>query len=121
MHAPSPELNVNISVDYNPPPGFTPGPNEYRAASGPVIVTCTAIGPATGAVSYWWSSTCRDCPFQSSKRGSTLRVIRRGAVHSGDNGIHTCSASNDKSNGSASITFIVVGKFQQIDIPNLCL
>ena len=37
-------LAVEISVSYIPPPGFTPGPNEYRAASGPVVVTCTATG-----------------------------------------------------------------------------
>ena len=33
-------LTVNISVSYTPPPGFIPGDStEYKAASGPVIVT----------------------------------------------------------------------------------
>ena len=91
---------------YDPPDDFTPGPNEYRAASGPVIVTCTATGPGTGSVSYQWSSTCRDCPFQSSTSSS----ITQAAVHSGDNGTHTCVATRDDgSTARASIDFNVVG------------
>ena len=98
---------VSISVDYNPPTDFTPGPNEYRAASGPVTVACAATGPGTGTVSYQWSSTCRNCPFQSS----TLSSIRRAAVHSGDNGTHTCVATRgDGSTGTASIDFNIVGE-----------
>ena len=81
------------------------GPNEYRAASGPVIVTCTANG-GTGNVSYRWSSTCRSCPFKTA----TTRMIIRGAVHSGDNGTHTCMAATAEVEGSASITFVVKGK-----------
>ena len=39
------ELLVSISVDRTDPPGFTPGDStEYRAASGPQVVTCTATG-----------------------------------------------------------------------------
>ena len=97
---------VSISVVYNPPDDFTPGPNEYRAASGPVVVTCTATGPGTESVSYQWSSTCRNCPFQSS----TLSSITRAAVHSGDTGTHTCVATRDDgSTARASIDFNVVG------------
>ena len=98
-------LFVNISVSYTPPPGFIPGPNEYRAASGPVNVTCTAIG-GTRDVSYQWSSTCRNCPFKTE----TTRMVERAAVHSGDTGTHTCKAVKGDSEGSASITFIVKGK-----------
>ena len=97
---------VTISVDYTPPADFTGGPNEYKAASGPVTVTCTATGPGTGAVSYQWSSTCRDCPFQSATSSS----IRRPAVHSGDKGTHTCTATRGGCSASASIDFHVVGK-----------
>ena len=108
-------LTCNISVDYDPPDDFTPGPNEYRAASGPVTVTCTCTGPRTGSVSCQWSSTCRDCLFQSS----TSCSIKRAAVHSGDSGIHTCVATRDDGltgtasidfTGTVSIDFNVVGK-----------
>ena len=101
-----PTTTVNISVDYDSPPGFTPGLNEYRAASGPVTVTCTAIAPGTGAVSYQWSSTCRDCPFQSA----TTNLVELARVHSGDNGTHTCVATRDGNNATASIDFLIVGK-----------
>ena len=100
-------LTVSISVEYDPPTDFTPGPNEYRAASGPVTVTCTATGSGTGTVSYQWSSTCRDCPFQFATSGSIIRA----AVHSGDTGTHTCMATRgDGSTGTASIDFNVVGE-----------
>ena len=103
------ELSVNISVSYTPPPGFIPGPNEYRAASGPVTVTCTAIG-GTEDVSYQWSSNCTDCPFSTSKEGE----ITRRAVHSGDTGTHTCTATAAGMVESANIDFIVKGKHKQL-------
>ena len=99
------ELNVTISVSYNPPPGFTRVPNEYRAASGPVIVTCTANG-GTGSISYQWSSDCRNCDFQREMSS----MITRGAVHSGDTGTHTCTATTAKGVGNASINFTVKGE-----------
>ena len=97
---------MTISVDYTLPDGFTGGPTEYRAASGPVTVTCKATGQGTGAVSYQWSSTCRNCPFKSATSSS----IRRAAVHSGDTGTHTCVATRNGISASASIEFNVVGK-----------
>ena len=100
------DLTVSISVDYDPPADFTPGPNEYRAASGPVTVTCTATGTGTGSVTYQWSSTCRNCDFRSS----TSNSIFRAAVHSGDTGTHTCVATRGGSTASASIDFSVVGE-----------
>ena len=100
------ELFVDISVSYTPPPGFIPGPNEYRAASGPVTVTCTAVG-GTGPVSYQWTSNCRDCSFQTETSSS----VHRAAVHSGDTGIHTCTATTaSDTHGNRSISFNVVGK-----------
>ena len=94
-------------MDYTPPPRFYPGPNEYRAASGPVEVICRAMGGSgEGSVSYQWSSTCRACSF----RTDTRRVVYRAAVHSGDTGIHTCTARRGEEFGSASIEFNVVGK-----------
>ena len=99
-------LNISISVDYTPPGDFTPGPNEYRAASGPVTVTCTATGLGTELISYQWSSTCNSCPFQSA----TSNSIKRAAVHSGDNGTHVCVASRGTSTARASIDFHVVGE-----------
>ena len=107
------ELSVNISVFYTPPLGFIPGPNEYRAASGPVTVTCTAIGEAEEGVSYQWSSTCTNCVFNTKKTG----MIVRAAVHSGDNGTHTCKAMKGGMVGNASITFVVKGKHTKSSLP----
>ena len=100
------ELFVTISVSYNPPPGVVLGPNEYRAASGPVNVTCSVEG-ANGTVRYQWSSTCRNCVFKNLKSNSVFRA----AVHSGDTGSHTCRATDGRSiSGSDTINFHVVGK-----------
>ena len=99
-------LSVSIAVDYARPADFFPDYNEYRAGSGPVTVTCKATGPVTGTVSYQWSSTCRNCPFQTA----TSSLIRRAAVHSGDNGTHTCVATKDGNTATASIDFLIVGK-----------
>ena len=100
-------LTVSISINYDPPPDFTRTSNtEYRAATR-VEVTCTASGgPGSGAYTYQWSSTCRECPFQTS----TLNQMNRGAVHSGDTGNHTCDASRGGESASESIEFNVVGK-----------
>ena len=100
-----PELFVDVTVSYTPPPGFIPGSNEYRAASGRVTVTCAVVG-GTGPVSYQWSSTCRVCPFQSAR----VNLISRTAAHSGDTGTHTCTATSGSNIGSRSIIFKVVGK-----------
>ena len=89
-------------MSYEPPPDAELGPNQYRAASGPVTVTCMPAGP----VSYQWSSTCRNCPFQTANSGS----ITRAAVHSGDTGDHTCTATSGSISGSETISFNVVGK-----------
>ena len=108
------ELNVSITVSYTPPPGFIPGPNEYRAASGPVTVTCTAVG-GTDPVSYQWSSTCRSCPFKTGTVSSS-KCVTRAAVHSGDTGKHTCTATSGLISGSKTITFDVVGKQDAINV-----
>ena len=108
----SAELSVVISVSYTPPPGFFPGPNEYRAASGPVTVTCTAIGETEG-VTYQWTSNCINCPFKTK----TTKMVGRAAVHSGDNGTHTCKAVKSGMVGNASITFVVKGKHTKSSLP----
>ena len=81
------------------------GPNEYRAASGPVTVTCTVTG-GTGNISYNWSSTCRSCPFKRETSG----IIIRPAVHSDDTGTHTCTATVAENAGNVSIHFTVIGE-----------
>ena len=105
-------LDVEISVSYSPPPGFTPGPNEYRAASGPVVVTCTATGGSgSGDYEYVWTSTCSGrCDFMTTSTGVTS-VISRTAIHSGDVGTHTCTASRGGDSASDSIVFNVVGEW----------
>ncbi len=101
------ELLVSISVDRTDPPGFTPGDStEYRAASGPQVVTCTATG-GTGSITYQWLSTCNDCVFSSS----TDATICRAAVHSGDTDTHTCTATDTAGRtGSTSVVFTIVGE-----------
>ena len=102
-------LTVNITVSYLPPPGIALGPNEYWTASGPVDVTCIAVG-GSGAVRFQWSSTCRSCLFQPA----ASQTITRAAVHSGDTGIHTCTAVDGTGNsGNGSITFNIVGMLPQ--------
>ena len=104
-------LDVEISVSYTPPPGFTPGPNEYRAASGPVVVTCTATGGSgSGDYEYVWTSTCSGCVFKRKSTG-VASVISRTAIHSGDIGTHTCTASRGGDSASDSIVFNVVGEW----------
>ena len=105
-------LTVDITVDYTPPPGFTPGPNEYRTASGPVTVTCRATGGAgSGDYQYMWTSTCSTgCAFRTSSTGVTS-VITRTALHSGDIGTHTCTASRGGESASDNVVFKVVGEW----------
>ena len=113
-------LDVEISVSYTPPPGFTPGPNEYRAASGPVVATCTATGGrGSGDYDYEWTSTCRGCVFRTTSTGVTS-VIHRTAAHSGDIGTHTCTASRGEDSASASIVFNVVGEWLLLGPDGLC-
>ena len=103
---------MNIVVSYNPPPGIVLGPNEYRAASGLVNITCIALG-GSGTVSFRWSSTCRNCTFQSS----TSKKIIRWATHSGDIGTHTCTATDGVGNsGRGNITFNVTGMLPTTNI-----
>ena len=70
-----------------------------------MVVNCTATG-GTGNISYQWSSTCRSCPFERK----TSQIIRRSAVHSDDNGTHTCTAIVAENAVSVSIHFTVVGE-----------
>ena len=114
-------LTVNITVDYNPPPDTHLGPSEYRAASGPVTVTCNVVGePLNQSMNYQyqWSSSCSDCPFQN---GTSENRIRGGAVNSGDTGTYTCTVTDDEESfiGNASIDFRVVGKLCCIEV-NQC-
>ena len=105
-------LTVSITVDRTDPPGFTPeNPTDYRAASGPVVVTCTATGGSgSGDYDYEWTSTCSGCDFQRTSTGVTS-VISRTAVHSGDIGTHTCTVSRGGDSASVSIVFNVVGEW----------
>ena len=106
----SPGLTVNITVNGTPPPGFTPrGPNEYRAASGPYNFTCTATGGAgSGNYMYMWTSSSSGSAFETS----ATSVISRLALHSGDSGIHTCTATRGGGqSGSNSINVTIVGEY----------
>ena len=76
-----------------------------------MTVTCMATSP----VSYQWSSTCRNCPFKTE----TSNSVTRNGVHSGDTGIHTCTAANGSINKSETLNFRVVGKRSEAR-DNLC-
>ena len=93
------------------PPGITPGgPNEYRAASGEYTITCTATGgPGSGNYEYEWTSTCSGCKFETTSTGVTS-MIERQALHSGDGGTHTCTATREGLSGSDSINVTIVGE-----------
>ena len=100
-------LTVSITVDRTDPPGFTPeNPTDYRAASGPQNFTCTATGGTGDGLAYQWSSTCNDCSFIST----TNAVIFRFALHSGDNGTHTCTATRGEETAMVSIVINIVGE-----------
>ena len=94
-----------------PPPGFTPrSPTEYRAASGSYNFTCTATGGAgSGDYDYVWTSTCAICGFKTSSTGTTS-IINRAALHSGDNGTHTCTATRGGESGSDDLVITIVGE-----------
>ena len=100
-------LTVSITVDRTDPPGFTPeNPTNYRAASGPQEFTCTATGGTGDGPTYQWSSNCNRCDF----RNKTDAVIFRKALHSGDNGTHTCTATRGRETAMDSIVINVVGE-----------
>ena len=101
-------LTVHITVTRTDPSGFTPGSDiEYRAASGPHTFTCTAEGGAgSGAYQYVWTSN--SSTFSTSPPNG---VIIRQAVHSGDNGTHTCTASRGGESGSANTVVTIVGEW----------
>ena len=102
-----PELTVSITVDRADPPGFTPeNPTDYRAASGPQVITCTATGGTGVGPIYLWSSTCNGCVFSSN----TQAVITRTAVSSRDIGTHTCTATRGGETAMDSIVFNIVGE-----------
>ena len=105
-------LTVSITVDRTDPPGFTPeSPTDFRAASGPQIVTCRATGGSgSGDCDYEWTSTCSGCFFPTTSTGVTS-VIDRTTVNSRDIGTHTCTASRGGDSASASIVFNVVGEW----------
>ena len=99
-------LTVSITVDRTDPPGFTPeNPTDYRAASGPQVFTCTAIGGTGDGPTYQWSSTCGGCVFRT-----TDAVITRKALHSGDTGTHTCTATRGGETAEDSVVINVVGE-----------
>ena len=81
-------------------------------------VTCTVQsdlgGDDNASYTYMWLSTCKNCPFT----GSELPSVVRDAVHSGDNGTHTCVATQTGTGitGNASIEFIIVGKEYLINV-----
>ncbi len=71
MYMFSTDLTVDIDVAYIPPADFDPPTvNDFRAASGPVTLTCYVEG-ATGSVAYQWTSTCGNC----FARGPSQSVI----------------------------------------------
>ena len=100
-------LTVSITVDRTDPPGFTlENPTDYRAASGPHVFTCTATGGTGDGPTYHWSSTCGICVFSST----TNAVILRTALHSGETGTHTCTATRGGVTAMDSFVINVVGE-----------
>ena len=104
------ELAVTFDVDYTPPFGFVGGPNDYRAASGGLTITCQATG-GSGPVTYLWTSTCSTgCFISSATEGN--EVVGRGSLQSVDSGNHTCTVTDSDGGeiGNATIEINVVGE-----------
>ena len=101
-------FGVNITVTYDPPLDVSLGPNEYRAASGPVVAVCNVFGGAESTVySYQWSSTCRQCPFLSARTNHVVDAV----IYSSDAGVNTCTVTDESgNNGTASFEIDVVGE-----------
>ncbi len=99
---------VAVVVDYTPPVDFDPtSDDDYRAGSGPVILTCQVAG-AIGAVNYQWSSTCSGDCFLLTQ--TTQSVIQGMFVRAGvDGGTHTCTASDSRGSGSGSTVMNIIG------------
>ena len=77
-----------------------------------MTVICMAAGP----VSYQWSSTCRRCPFKTANSSS----VSWPAIHSGDTGVHTCTATSGSISENETVNFNVVGKLSKT-IANICM
>ena len=80
---------------------------DYRAASGPVTLTCQVEG-ATGTVTYQWTSTCTHPPcFVIGTNREISRLFVRAGV---DDGTHTCTVTDsDGPTGTDSIVMNIVG------------
>ena len=80
---------------------------DYRAASGPVNLTCQVEG-ATGTVTYQWTSTCtHDQCFVTGTNREVSRTFVRAGVDAGN---HTCTATDSVgSTGTDNIVMNIVG------------
>lgn len=96
---------VTIAIDYTPPPDAALAPNEYRAASGPLILTCL-FQSANGTVTYTWDTTLGRISDNISRR-TILPAV--------DSRVHTCTATDTETgvSGTASIPVNIVGKHFQ--------
>ena len=85
---------------------------DYRAASGPVTLTCQAEG-ATGTVTYQWTSTCTQaqCIVLDSNFRIDDQMLMRSFVRAGvDDGTHACTVTDsDGPTGTNSIVMNIVG------------
>ena len=107
------DLSINVDVD---PPEASLGENRYLAAAGPITVECLAV-EANGSVTFEWSSTCEECPFNTST-GSTIVIPY---LTSNVTGEHTCTAT-DESGESKNVTleFNVVGELLTAELSLPC-
>ncbi len=101
-------LTVTIDYAYTSPADFKqPTTNDFRAVSGPVVLTCL-VEEATVSVSYLWTSTCSGC----FARGTTQSVIGNFLRVHVDQGTHTCTATaSDGRTGSADFLMRIIGTF----------
>ncbi len=105
----STDLTVTIDVDYTSPADFDqPTVNDFRAASGPVTLTCQVEG-ATGDVTYQWTSTCGNCFVSGTTQSVTGNFLRVDV----DQATHNCTATDSDSGetGSASFVMRIIGMF----------
>ena len=101
-------INVRISVNYMPDSDAMLGPNEYRAGSGPVTLTCHVEGvPTQENISYRWTTEDHNWQWDAQ----VPQIIYRPFLRINHAGIQTCHPTVDNATYDAVIEIKIVGRY----------